>query len=129
MTQQFLLSLSLQRTLVVALLKGWELEVSSIRNLENNPVEFFYAIHSCFDAEKLFALKYAMTQLKCCKDKVGEAIKEVLVIEKVCFFKHAACFQQEYKLLVILFLSMEYSLIPKLGGGGGSKKSLIHCKA
>ena len=44
-TQQFLLSLSLQRTLVVALLKGWEVEVSLIHNLENNlynnPVGFF----------------------------------------------------------------------------------------
>ena len=35
----------------------------------------------------MFALKYAMTQLKCCKkDKVGEAIKEVLVIEEVRMF-------------------------------------------
>ena len=38
------------------------------------------------DAENLmFALKYAMTQLKCCKkDKVGEALKDVLIIEEVC---------------------------------------------
>ena len=49
---------------------------------------FLYYTYSCFDAEKLmFALKYAMTQLKCCKkDKVGKAIKEVLVIEEVRMF-------------------------------------------
>ena len=77
----------------------------------------------------MFALKYAMTQLKCCKkDKAGEAIKEVLVIEEVCmFFEHAACFQQQYKLLDTLFLTIEYSLIPKLiGRGSGSGKSVIH---
>ena len=104
--QQFWLSLTLRRTLVVALLKGWEVEVSSIyiHTLGNklqiySPVGCFYTIHSCFDAEKLmFALKYAMTQLKCCKkDKVGETIKEVLVIEEVSIFNtefRTTCCQQ-----------------------------------
>ena len=52
----------------------------------------------------MFALKYAMTQLKCCKkDKVGEAIKEVLVIEEVRMFDSVVNINFQIPKRIIIF--------------------------